>query len=108
MMQFRAASHYCPEFLMWLLNAETTYLQGQIDTVGATSPHVNVGTIRNYALTAPLYEEQVAIGEYLRQEAERFDGLMDEVTRGINLLKERRSTLISAAVTGKIDVRGSA
>lgn len=106
MMQFRAASHYCPEFLMWLLNAETTYLQGQVDTVGATSPHVNVGTIRNFALTAPPYEEQVAIGEYLRQEAEGFDGLMDEVTLGINLLKERRSTLISAAVTGKIDVRG--
>lgn len=106
MMQFRAASHYSPEFLMWLLNAETTYLQGQIDTVGATSPHINVGTIKNYALTAPPYEEQVAIGEYLRQEAEGFDGLMDEVARGINLLKERRSALISAAVTGNIDVRG--
>lgn len=90
---------------MWLLNAETTYLQGQVDTVGATSPHVNVGTIRNYALTEPPYEEQTTIGKYLQEEAEQFDCLMDEVARGIGLLKERRSALISAAVTGKIDVR---
>lgn len=108
MMQFRSGTHFCPEFLMWQLNAETTYRQGQLDTVGATSPHVNVGTIRNYSLTEPTYEEQIEIGMFLRVEAERFDRLMDDVTEGILLLKERRSALISAAVTGKIDVCGIA
>ena len=92
---------------MWQLNAETTYRQGQVDTVGATSPHVNVGTIRNYALTEPPFEEQVEIGKFLRAEAEQFDCLMDDVTKGVGLLKERRSALIAAAVTGQIDVRNA-
>jgi type I restriction enzyme S subunit len=36
----------------------------------------------------------------------RFDELVSEATRAIELLQERRTALISAAVTGKIDVRG--
>jgi len=107
MMQFRAASTTCSSYLMWQLNSVSTYRQGQMDTVGATSPHVNVGTIRNYLLAEPPFEEQLSISNFLDNETAKLDTLTTEATRAIELLQERRCALISAAVTGKIDVRNA-
>ena len=89
---------------MWQLNAASTYRQGDVDTVGATSPHVNVSTIRNYRLTLPSRKEQELVSSYLDRETSKVDLMASEAERAIGLLKERRSALISAAVTGKIDV----
>ena len=105
MMQFRTKDGENPEYLMWQLNAATTYRQGEVDTVGATAPHVNVGTIRNYVLAEPPLIEQSQIAAFLRDQARLFDELISKATCAISLLKERRCALISAAVTGKIDVR---
>jgi type I restriction enzyme S subunit len=49
--------------------------------------------------------EQFAIAAFLDKETAKLDALVTEVQRAIDLLKEHRSALISAAVTGKIDVR---
>jgi restriction endonuclease S subunit len=106
MMQFRCGPGWEPRFLMWLLNSRPIYLQGSLDTVGATSPHVNVGTIRNYALPDPPQEEQELVSDYLDQHAAQYDLLVSRCRQSISLLGERRSALISAAVTGQIDVRG--
>src|SRR5690606_14194363 len=38
MMQFRPSAEACPRFLMWQLNSVGMYRQGELDTVGATSP----------------------------------------------------------------------
>jgi type I restriction enzyme S subunit len=108
MMQVRASAAFDATFLMWQLNAESTYRQGEVDTVGATSPHVNVSTIRDYRLTRPPKAEQIAIGRFIKRQAGTYDSLILEAELAITLLKERRSALISAAVTGKIDVRGLA
>lgn len=53
----------------------------------------------------PSSEEQLAITAYLDRETVKLDTLTTEAERAISLLKERRAALISAAVTGKIDVR---
>jgi type I restriction enzyme S subunit len=106
MMQFRCGPNWEPEFLMWLLNSRAVYLQGALDTVGATSPHVNVATIRNYILPAPPRQEQAFIAGYLANAAAKHDLLIDESKVSSSVLQERRSALISAAVTGQIDVRG--
>jgi type I restriction enzyme S subunit len=106
MMQFRSDDSFHPEYLMWSLTGASTYVQGDLDTVGATSPHVNVATIRNYHLPHPPLAEQREIGEYLRRHTAQFDSLIDEAQRVIDLLQERREALISASVTGQIDVRG--
>ena len=109
MMQFRArAGAVIPSFLMWQLNARTVYVQGELDTVGATAPHVNVATIRNYFLSLPPPSEQGLIADYLTARASSFDTLIAEAQRAIALLQERRTALISAAVTGQIDVREAA
>ena len=52
-----------------------------------------------------LLTEQNAIVSYLNAEAEKFDALIAKAQQSKELLQERRTALISAAVTGKIDVR---
>lgn len=75
--------------------------------VGATIRRANVEEIRNLLVTRPPAVEQEAIAIFLTAETARLDALAAEATRAIALLKERRSALISAAVTGKIDVRNT-
>ena len=50
-------------------------------------------------------EEQKALATYIDGEVSRLDGLVAESENVIRLLQERRTALISAAVTGQIDVR---
>lgn len=61
----------------------------------------------NFEITVPPAEEQSKIIAFLDNETAKFDTLTSEVNRAIALLQERRSALISSAVTGKIDVRHS-
>jgi type I restriction enzyme S subunit len=51
-------------------------------------------------------EEQISIALFLDRETAKLDSLIAEAQRGIELFQERRVALISAAVTGQIDVRG--
>jgi type I restriction enzyme S subunit len=55
--------------------------------------------------THPDLEEQKKIADYLDQQTSKIQALISEAHGGIELLQERRSALISAAVTGKIDLR---
>jgi type I restriction enzyme S subunit len=54
----------------------------------------------------PPESEQVSIIRFIEEEAQKIDLLVSECNGNIDLLQERRTALISAAVTGKIDVRG--
>jgi len=56
-------------------------------------------------LPFPPFEEQRSIASFLRRETTHIDQLIDKATQLILLIQERRTALISAAVTGKIDVR---
>jgi len=53
----------------------------------------------------PPYDEQVEINRYIAQQLAIITALEHAADEAVGLLKERRSALISAAVTGKIDVR---
>ena len=55
---------------------------------------------------APPLGEQTAICDWIDEALVRLEDLNNEAKRAIAILKERRAALISAAVTGKIDVRG--
>ncbi len=61
--------------------------------------------IENLACVSPPPTEQAEIIAYISQNAGQFDLLEAEAQTAIDLLQQRRSALISAAVTGKIDVR---
>ncbi len=60
----------------------------------------------SFQISVPSLEEQDTIAAFIDKEIGRLDALKTESEHAINLLKERRSALISAAVTGKINVRG--
>lgn len=70
-----------------------------------TQQNIGMGVIEKLACLLPPREEQTAIAEHLEREVAKFEDLMFEQERVIRLLGERRSALISAAVTGQIDVR---
>lgn len=57
-------------------------------------------------IAVPPFLEQISITNYLDEQTAKIDTLIEKATRSIELAKEHRTALISAAVTGKIDVRG--
>ncbi|MNC18486.1 Type-1 restriction enzyme EcoKI specificity protein [compost metagenome] len=59
----------------------------------------------NYPVAIPPKPEMVAIIDYLSEQECRYDLMEKNAMQGVQLLQERRTALISAAVTGKIDVR---
>jgi type I restriction enzyme, S subunit len=73
-----------------------------------TQQNIGMGVIENLAVTVPPIDEQRLIAEFLVRESGKLDALTAEAGAAMNLLQERRTALISAAVTGKIDVRSSA
>jgi type I restriction enzyme S subunit len=74
--------------------------------MGSTHQTIYMPDIAKLALAVPPLSEQTRIVTFLDQQTAKLDALTAEAERAIDLLKERRSALISAAVTGKIDVRG--
>jgi type I restriction enzyme S subunit len=72
----------------------------------AAVPGIDRNDIHVLPVAVPPDSEQAAIVEALDTETAALDALTAEAQRAIDLLHERRSALISAAVTGKIDVRG--
>jgi type I restriction enzyme S subunit len=74
--------------------------------IGSTFKRVNVEDVRNLVVPVPDSVEQVAVAAFLDTQTKMLDALITEAESAIILLQERRAALISAAVTGKIDVRG--
>lgn len=77
------------------------------DTGNETSQmNLSSGIISKIKVLLPPIREQLEIVAYLKEQIVILDFLSTEAKTTINLLQERRTALISAAVTGKIDVRG--
>ena len=90
--------------LLWLF-----YLLGLLglDKVSKDSAVPGLNREDAYAKVVPWppLPEQTAIADFLKKETARIDGIIEKIEKSINLLREHRTALISAAVTGKIDVR---
>jgi type I restriction enzyme S subunit len=80
---------------------------GVIDDIvnGTAQPALSLGEMNNLPMLVPPRDEQIAIVEYLKTALAKLDTLTTEAQCAIDLLQERRTALISAAVTGQIDVR---
>lgn len=68
--------------------------------------NLSSGHIAKIKITVPPVNEQISVEHFLDAEMLRFDSLIHEAGLLAEHLQERRSAIISAAVTGKIDVRG--
>jgi len=89
--------------LYWLCGLDL----GELANPGAV-PSVNEGQMRDTPVVVPLLNEQCLIAAFLDRETAKIDSLVSKVKGAIEHLKEYRTALISAAVAGKIDVRGRA
>lgn len=93
-------------FLFYRLQEDTYMSVCTASMTGAGGlKRVPTDTIEEFRIALPDIREQSQIVLYLDQNVKQLDDLTAHATNGIDLLRERRSALISAAVTGKIDVR---
>lgn len=98
----------CSEFLSRFMNSDAARIQYTHGSGGAIQQHFNVEAAGNLVLAWPPHKEQMSIAAAVTRQLKEFDGLIDDAAMAVSLLGDRRSALISAAVTGKIDVRGLA
>ena len=96
-----------PDYLELLLH-EAGYISTQLGLVkrGAILSGLNSEIIANLVIIAPPRKEQEELLREIKAVASRFDQGISDCEYAVRLLRERRPALISAAVTGKIDVRG--
>ena len=93
-----------PRFLYHMLAvavAHGAFADGQ----GSTIAHLTGDMLRAHRFPFPPFTEQRAIVDFLDQETARIDVLVDKANDAVERLKEYRTAVISAAVTGRIDVR---
>ena len=96
-----------PEYLAYFMTVKGFRAQISLAAEGASSSMQNIAKEDYLAINCllPPFMEQIEIIEYLKAKLQYFDRLDASACRAIYLLQERRTALISAAVTGKIDVR---
>lgn len=92
-------------YLAAVLQSEYGHQKLESIQTGGMHPHLNCGNVKFVEIPLPPVAEQTAIIKFLETETSKFDALTAEAQRAIDLLQERRTALISAAVTGQIDVR---
>ena len=93
-------------FLFWFFQARAWQEQlGVAASLGTTRAYVGLLDQRFLALLLPPTDVQRAIGKYLDVEVKAIDLMITKVEAAIERLQEYRTALITAAVTGKIDVR---
>jgi type I restriction enzyme, S subunit len=100
-----AAGRVHPSLLGYALRAEGFIGEVIARSVGVSYPAINASDLMRLPIPLPPTREQIPIAAFLDSETAKIDALKNEVEHAIELLHERRSSLISAAVTGKIDVR---
>src|SRR5690554_1386476 len=93
------------DFLSAFINSAPTQSYFDLHAKGATFKEITLEVLRRTPVLVPPLDEQVYINNSLSENLEAMQTIIDVARRSIPLLIERRSALISAAVTGKIDVR---
>lgn len=97
-----------PEIFSYLMQIPSLQRYAQSFGNGILAHRAAIGwdELKGIAVGYPPLKEQRLIVDFLDKEVELTDSAILRVRKGISLMRERRAALISAAVTGKIDVRG--
>ncbi|OTT97843.1 restriction endonuclease subunit S [Acinetobacter baumannii] len=96
---------YNSDWLCAAMNIWVGRQQVELASYGAAQKQFNVADAIEFKFPVPPANEQDEIAIFVEETRKKFDNLSNKALQQIELLKERRTALISAAVTGKIDVR---
>lgn len=96
---------YEPYFVLNFMRSEPFQEAVKLNWSFGTQQNIGMGVIENLYVTCPPRSEAEEIARYLQSEDRKFKAVVSIAYDAIQLMQERRTALISAAVTGKIDVR---
>lgn len=106
LVKYRAKNNLAiPQFLQISIQSEFGENQLKLASQGSTMAGLNMQILGELLIALPPVEEQEQIINHVKSSMKKFDELITEVEAGIATLQEYRTALISAAVTGQIDVR---
>ncbi|MGG5241857.1 restriction endonuclease subunit S [Pseudomonas lurida] len=95
-----------PEFVKILLMSLRYQSRLREESQGSTMEGLNMVILGDLPLVLPPLDVQHSIVTFVKNSDSNFNELVSQATWTVDLLQERRSALVSAAVTGKIDIRG--
>lgn len=94
-----------PEYAYLLITSDGVISELSLESKGSTMDNLNTETLGRVRIPVPPKSEQNQILQYVEKVSGKYASLVSKAETAINLMQERRTALISAAVTGKIDVR---
>jgi type I restriction enzyme S subunit len=106
MYPIRALNGLLAPFLLYLMLSQSFVKLMVDESMRVAMPKINRDTLNACRVAIPPVQEQEAIVRHISIATKKYDSLTAEANLAIELLQERRAALVSAAVTGKIDVRG--
>ncbi|MFQ1818444.1 hypothetical protein ACK37D_09595 [Aeromonas veronii] len=95
-----------PYFVLNFLRSRNFLEAIELNWSFGTQQNIGMGVIGNLHVTRPPLGEAILIADYINKECTKFGLIIERAEAMTRLLQERRIALISAAVTGKIDLRG--
>ncbi|MCT7644112.1 restriction endonuclease subunit S [Aliarcobacter butzleri] len=101
----RLKDNYNSRFFAYVFDSNVFRTQIQLAIKGVKVFSITQAILKNCSIWFPFIEEQQQIANYLDDKTSKIDTLIEKSNKSIELLREKRTALISAAVTGKIDVR---
>ena len=104
LVRYRCGPLIRPRYIQRVLMSQQYQEHLTLESRGTTMDGLNMQTLGRVPVPIPPDIEQLQILEYVAEQASKSDTLTAEAQRAIDLLQERRTALISAAVTGQIDV----
>ena len=96
---------YDSRWLAYYILSDTAKEQLLGSGYGGTKIQLSLEDIKELVVVVPSQEEQREIANYINDKLNQFEHLINQAYKFVGTLRERRITLISSAVTGKIDVR---
>ncbi len=93
------------DFAFYLLSSDMFVAYFTPDMTGVSVPHLSPEQIANFVVPIPPLEDQAKIVQHIQKEMAAINALSTEAEAAVLLLQERRAALISAVVTGRINIQ---
>ena len=100
----RPTENILTKYLFYFLYSEIGQLQIQLSQTGGGREGLNFESLKVFVVPLPSLDEQNLVLNFVENESDKFDKLISAAEKTITLLKERRAALITAAVTGQINI----